>query len=88
MLSPDVELTERSVQLQAGIEKDTKTGLEGEALEIVKKAVFVDGVYCFRTGIREDDPPALSQSCVCVSIQDQYLHVHVREALLRKKQNF
>ena len=36
MLSPDVELTERSVQLQAGIEKDTKTGLEGEALEIVK----------------------------------------------------
>ena len=36
MLSADVALTERSVQLQARIESDTKTGLEGEALEIVK----------------------------------------------------
>ena len=58
MISPDVELTERSVQLQAGIEKATKSGLQGETLEIVKKAVFVDGVDCFRAEIQENDPPA------------------------------
>ncbi|CAN0316715.1 unnamed protein product [Scytosiphon promiscuus] len=58
MIPDDVELTDRIVKLQAGITMAEKAGLDGEALNIVKKAVFVDSVDCFRAGVRQDDPPA------------------------------
>ncbi|CAN0387489.1 unnamed protein product, partial [Laminaria digitata] len=58
MISADVELSDRIIQLRAGIDQATEAGLDGEALGIVTKAVMVDSVECFRAGVREDDPPA------------------------------
>ncbi|CAN0421590.1 unnamed protein product, partial [Scytosiphon promiscuus] len=62
---------------ESGIEKATKAGLEGEALEIVKKAVFVDSIDCFRAGIREDDPPA-DVPAMCVRLNPGPVPPHAR----------
>ena len=64
MRSANVELTDRIDHLRAGIEKTAKAGLDGEALEMVKNAVLVDKVECFRAGVRGDDPPADVAICV------------------------
>ena len=70
MISPALEVTERSVQLHAGLEKTTKARLEGEALEIVKNAVLSPVLTDFMLGFEKRIHMRMFQPCVCVSILD------------------
>ena len=87
MISPDVELTERSVPLSWN-RKGYQSWIRGRGTRNRQEIGVCRRCDCFRAGIREDDPPA-DVPAMCVRLnQDQYLHVYVREALLRKKQSF